>query len=143
MDTVTLIIHEAGHTIFGVFGWRFLTILGGTLMQLIIPLLIVLYGFINKQYKTTQCAFYWLGFAWLDTAVYAADAYYKQLPLLGNLPKSSHDFGNLLSQLQWLDHYKSVAWVLYTIGCLMLIIAIIWPIFSDEDIRYVDLNLDL
>ena len=43
MDNLTLIIHEAGHTIFGIFGWRFLTVLGGTLLQILIPFLLTLY----------------------------------------------------------------------------------------------------
>lgn len=143
MDTVTLIIHEAGHTIFGIFGWRFLTILGGTLIQLILPTLIVIYGLINQKDKIIQLSMYWLGFSYLDTSVYAADAYYKQLPLLGNLPATAHDFANLLSHLNILDHYKLVANSFFYIGCVILILAIAVPYFSANRAQkvYIALNV--
>ena len=48
-DNLNLIIHESGHTIFGIFGWRFLTVLGGTLMQLLIPFSVFLYAHINRS----------------------------------------------------------------------------------------------
>ena len=32
------VFHEAGHLLFGVFGWETLTVLGGTLMQLLVPM---------------------------------------------------------------------------------------------------------
>lgn len=36
LDGVNLLFHEAGHPLFGIFGWESLTILGGTLMQVLI-----------------------------------------------------------------------------------------------------------
>ncbi|HCD53404.1 MAG TPA: hypothetical protein DEQ34_13225, partial [Balneolaceae bacterium] len=102
-DNLNLIIHESGHTIFGIFGWRFLTVLGGTLMQLLIPFSVFLYAHINRSKITAQISLFWLGMNWIDSAIYCADAYYQNLPLIGNLPKSSHDYLNLLSSLNILD----------------------------------------
>lgn len=143
MDNLTLILHEAGHTIFGIFGWRFLTVLGGTLMQLLIPSLIIIFGWRNRKLFTTQVALYWLGFAWLDTAAYCADAYSRSLPLVGNLPKSAHDFSNLLSALNILDSYEIVAWVIFSIGLITLLLGILLPLFHSSNYKEVTLDLPL
>lgn len=143
IDNLTLIIHEAGHTIFGIFGWRFLTVLGGTLMQLLIPFSVVLYGWINRKTFTTQLGLYWLGFAWLDTAAYCADAYQRALPLIGNLPKSAHDFYNLLSHVNALSHYKEIAYFIFSIGCVVLLVSIFLPLFTLNTPKKVNLDLGL
>ncbi len=143
MDSLTLIIHEAGHTILGIFGWRFLTILGGTLFQLILPLLIVIYGWQNRKLFTTQLALFWLGFSWFDTAAYCADAFNRQLPLIGNLPKTAHDFFNILDTLNLFEHYKSIAWILYAIGVIICIMSVLWPLFISKEMEPITLDLEL
>ncbi len=143
MDNLTLIIHEAGHTLLGIFGWRLLTILGGTLFQMLIPLLIVIYGWQNRKILTTQLALFWLGFSWLDTAAYCADAFHRQMPLLGNLPKSAHDFYNILSTLNLLEQYKFIAWIIFAIGLIILVISVLWPLFIPEKTERISLDLDL
>jgi len=143
MDNLSLIIHEAGHTIFGIFGWRFLTILGGTLLECLIPFMVAVIAWRNQKLFLAQAALYWLGFTWFDAAAYAADAFYRQLPLIGNLPRSAHDFFNLLSQLNLLSNYKTVAWVLFSIGLSMLILSIILPFFHNNRSREVNLDLKL
>ena len=143
LDNVTLIIHEAGHTIFGFFGWRFLGILGGTLMQMLIPFAIFATAWHKKQRITAQFGLFWLGFSWLDSAAYCADAMYRNLPLIGGLPKSAHDFRNLLVSTGLLDHYMVVAWIMFIIGTLLLILGLVWPLFDRKDYEYVDLESEL
>ncbi len=143
MDNLTLIIHEAGHTIFGIFGWRFLTILGGTLMQMLIPFLIVIWGWFNKKQFIIQASLYWLGFAWIDSAAYADDTLDKAMPLIGNLPKSAHDFGNLLSSMNLLEQHATVAWIMYSIGLLILLFSVIYPVLIPEETEYINLDLKL
>lgn len=128
MDHLTLILHEGGHTIFSIFGWRFLTILGGTLMQMLIPFLVLVSAFWKGQNTLVQFSFFWLGYAWVDTAAYCADAQFQNLPLIGNLPKSAHDFTNLLTMTGLLDHYRSIAWVIYFIGIILLVLGLSWPL---------------
>ena len=48
IDYVNLLIHEGGHGIFSIFP-RFLYMLGGSLTQLLIPLMFVVFYFIKKQ----------------------------------------------------------------------------------------------
>ena len=143
MDNLTLIIHEAGHTIFGIFGWRFLTVLGGTLLQMLIPFVLFIASWRGRKIFASQASLYWLGFAWLDSAAYCADAYTQDLPLIGNLPKSSHDFLNILSDLNILNHYMTVAWIFFTIGFLILLTGILLPLFKSQQTKYVDLDLKL
>lgn len=133
IDNLTLIIHEAGHTIFGIFGWRFLTVLGGTLLQILLPFLLFIVSWRSRKIVVSQASLYWLGFAWLDSAAYCADAYTQDLPLIGNLPKSSHDFLNILSDMNILNHYKTISWVMFVIGCFILITGIALPYFSKKE----------
>lgn len=143
LDNLTLLIHEAGHTIFGVFGWRFLTVLGGTLLQLLVPFSLVVVSWRNQKLQTLQASLYWLGFCWLDSAAYAADAYHQNLPLIGNLPKSTHDFLNILSDMNILNHYKTVAWSLYGVGITILLTGIILPFFNHQKAKEISLDLKL
>ena len=52
MDNIDLVIHEAGHFFFSLFG-KFIYTLGGTLMQIILPSIIAGYFFRNN-YRTIR-----------------------------------------------------------------------------------------
>ncbi len=143
LDTVTLLIHEAGHTLFGVFGLEFLAILGGTLLQLLIPFLLFISGWFNSQKVLIQCSLFWLGFSWMDTAAYCADAKFRDLPLIGNLPKSAHDFYNMLTQLGALENYRTIAWLLFLIGLICLLLSLLWPVIKHRKTDLADLSNQL
>ncbi len=143
IDATTLLIHEAGHTLFGFFGWRFLTILGGSLMSWLIPFLIFLSAWYKKQRFVAQFSLFWLSYAWFSSAAYCADAYHQNLPLIGNLPKSAHDYTNMLSMLNILDKYQTVAWIMFSISLAILILCFIWPMFKKEELDTVDLSVEL
>ena len=83
LHLVNLIFHEAGHLIFAFFG-DFITSLGGTLMQLIIPILCMITLFIktNDPFGGSIC-FWWVGENFLDISIYMNDAERMWLPLLG------------------------------------------------------------
>lgn len=143
LDNLTLIVHEAGHTIFGIFGWRFLTVLGGTLLQLLLPFTLFIACWRAGKIFASQATLYWLGFGWLSASGYAADAYEQKLPLIGNLPKSAHDYLNLLSDLNILNHYKAVAWIMFIIGLLVLVLGILLPLLRKKQPEYANLDLKL
>jgi hypothetical protein len=86
-----LIIHEAGHTFLGIFGWRTLTILGGSLWEVMLPVIILAYFWVDNSKTGIQLSLYLVGFSILQVAYYVADASARQLPLLGGLPKEAHD----------------------------------------------------
>ncbi|MGN8224032.1 hypothetical protein [Gracilimonas sp. BCB1] len=104
IDNFLLIVHEAGHTIFGFIGGRFLTILGGTLLEILLPFGIFIYGWYHHKRITAQTGLLLTAFAWIESAAYAADAMDRRMPLIGNLPKSSHDFYNLFSMKECLPN---------------------------------------
>src|SRR5574337_1628666 len=58
LDHVNLVIHEAGHFFFGWFGYT-LGILGGTLGELLVPLLIAAYFFWRRETAGTAFAAFW------------------------------------------------------------------------------------
>lgn len=143
LDATTLLIHEGGHTIFGFLGWRFLTILGGSLMSWLIPFSIFFSAWYKNQRFVAQFSLFWLSYAWFSSAAYCMDAYHQNLPLIGNLPKSAHDYTNMLSMLNILDKYQTVAWIMFTVSFLILILSLIWPLFERKKLEKVDLSLEL
>ena len=56
LDNVNLLFHEAGHMVFGLIGIQFITVLGGTLLQLIIPITVIFYFFSNRRSSRTVLA---------------------------------------------------------------------------------------
>ena len=81
-DYANLMIHEVGHT---AFGWAsyYTVILGGTLLQLIVPLACVLM-FIHRGETTAVAATaFWFSENLLYVAVYMGDARRSALPLVG------------------------------------------------------------
>lgn len=143
VDTFLLIVHEAGHTFFGLFGSRFLGILGGTLFEIMLPFLIFVYGWWNRNRIVGQLGLLLTAFAWIESAAYAADALARRMPLIGDLPKSAHDFYNLFSMNGVLEHHMTFAWGMYWIGILVLIIFLTWPLIEPQKVAHVDLELDL
>lgn len=96
-----LVFHEAGHVLFSPFG-RFLTVLGGSLMQLLIPVVLAV-SFLRQEqpFSAAVCA-WWAGQNLVDLAPYIADARALRLVLLGGRTGAEvegHDWEYLLTQL--------------------------------------------
>ena len=137
-----LIVHEAGHTFMGIFGNRTLTILGGSLYEILLPCIILAYLLFNKFIKGSQLGFYLVGSAWLSVAFYAADAGERQLPLIGNLGDMAHDWGNLLTRWDYLtyDTHIGVAFALFGAACFAAALSV--P-FWMETYEAADIELEL
>ncbi len=80
IDTINLFIHEAGHLIFRLFG-QTVSILGGSLMQCMIPLALVIVTWREKPHQAGLPLF-WLGENLVNVSVYIADAPYRNLKLI-------------------------------------------------------------
>jgi len=74
---------------------------------------------------------------------YCADARLRQMPLLGDLPKSAHDFYNILTRLNLMEHYQTIAWSFFGIGFLVLVLAILWPLLIPKELEQVHIDLKL
>ena len=135
-----LIVHEAGHTFFSLLGSRFITILGGSLFQIILPALILIYFWYNRQKIGIQLSLFLLGFSWFDVAIYAADGSSRQLPLIGGLGNEAHDWYNLLNSMNALEHDMLFAIVFVAAGLICYLIALVLPLFFKQ---YKTVNLDM
>ena len=140
LDNFLLIVHEAGHTFFSVFGVRTITILGGSLFEVLLPVIIFAFFWINKKKTGIQLSLYMVGFAFLQVAFYAADGGARQLPLIGGLSKESHDWYNLLSGWGMLESDMAVGITLVVIGALCYLAALLVPVYFK---KYERVNLEL
>jgi len=87
VDHANLVFHEAGHVIFG--------ILGGTLGQLAIPLIVGATFWKQRDAVSTAIAGVWFFQNFLNIARYMADARAQLLPLVGG---GDHDWTNIFSR---------------------------------------------
>src|SRR5262245_25153182 len=118
-----LVFHEAGHIIFSPFG-RFLTVLGGSLLQCLVPVIAAI-AFIRQEepYSAAICG-WWAGQNLVDLAPYIADARALQMVLLGGRTGAEvegHDWEYILTQLgvTHLDH--GIGMTAYAFGVLIMI----------------------
>lgn len=118
-----LVFHEAGHIIFSPFG-RFMTVLGGSLMQCLVPVIAAI-AFVRQEdpFSAAICG-WWAGQNLIDLAPYIADARALQLILLGGhtgAEVEGHDWEFILTQLHvtHLDH--QIGTTAYAIGLLIMI----------------------
>ncbi len=121
IDNINLIFHEAGHMIFIFFG-QFLQIAGGSIFQVLIPAICILYFIKERKYYSASLLGFWLGESFINISVYARDAVVMQLPLLGG-DSVLHDWNYLLSNLGMLNSAPLVANILYGLGIMIIISA--------------------
>jgi hypothetical protein len=102
IQNVNLIFHEAGHIIFGLFG-NFLGLIGGSLLEALIPLIVTIHFYNQKHFFSTAFGCWWLSTALLSISIYAGDAEARALPLITR-DISTHDWYNILSQIGLLKY---------------------------------------
>jgi hypothetical protein len=123
LDGANLLFHEAGHPLFGVFGWEALSVLGGTLMQLLVPTLVTGSFWLKRDTVGTASAGLWTCENLLNIARYVADARAQVLPLVGG---GEHDWTDLLSRWGLLAQDTAVAQGIRTVGWLGLLACWAW-----------------
>ena len=130
MHRINLVFHEAGHVLFIPFGW-FMTILGGTLGQLLMPFVVMLV-FLFKSQNTfgASVGLWWLGQSFMDVAPYINDALKQQLVLLGGRTGAdapgNHDWNNLLGELNRLEKCHEYATIVHNTGVIIMLVAFVW-----------------
>ena len=125
-----LIFHEAGHVIFIPFG-SFITALGGTLGQLIIPIICsgTLFFKSRDPFGGFVC-FWWFGQNFLDIAPYVFDAVYMKQPLVGgvyghSMPYGVHDWNYILNESGLLSYYYEISQIIYIFGVNIILISLL------------------
>jgi hypothetical protein len=106
---VNLVFHEAGHWIFGVFGNQTLAIFGGSLNQVLIPIIVAASFWAKRDAVGFAFGLFWCFENLLDVAVYMADARALVLPLIGGLGEDAHDWRNLFFRFGLIDQDTAIA----------------------------------
>lgn len=130
MDTFlhgpNLVFHEAGHIIFLPFG-TFMTILGGSLFQCLLPLILTwVFLFKEENPFAASVTLWWLGQNLTDVALYISDAWARSLPLIGGMSEEAHDWGNLLTMTHLLEYDYILGMMTHYMGMTLMLLALIW-----------------
>lgn len=131
LHLINLPFHEAGHVFFRPFG-QFAMSLGGTLGQLLIPTICLLYLLLKTRdpFGAAVCL-WWLGENFIDIAPYVDDARAGQMPLLGGnfgeiSPYGFHDWEYLLTETGFLSYDHALARASHLAGSMILAAALVW-----------------
>jgi hypothetical protein len=130
IHNVNTVFHEAGHVIFGALGGDFLRVLGGTLGQLLMPLvLLVAFRWKNRDAFAAALALWWFGQNLVDCAPYINDARSLQLTLIGGSTGQEvegHDWEYLLTDLGWLNRDVYLARSVLRAGRWIMALGLAW-----------------
>lgn len=119
---IDLVFHEAGHVIFGFFG-EFLAVLGGSLMQVLIPVIATAAFVRTRQWASAAVTVFWTGQALTDVAIYAADGRARALPLLAE--GLIHDWHYILGRLGLLQSAEHIGRAIFALGALTMIASLL------------------
>jgi hypothetical protein len=123
---VNLVFHEAGHWIFGVFGNDTLAIFGGSLNQVLIPVIVAVSFWTKRDAVGFAFGLFWCFENLLDVAVYMADARALVLPLIGGLGEDAHDWRNLFFRFGLIDQDIAIATKTRVVGWIGIIATWTW-----------------
>lgn len=130
LSRVNLVFHEAGHIVFSVLG-QFMATLGGSLLQVLIPLICVA-TFLTRHLNPfgASVTLWWAGQSLIDLAPYINDARAQQMILLGGVTGRDvpgyHDWNNILSRLGLLTSDHLLARLAHLCGSVLIVVAVIW-----------------
>lgn len=129
MHLINLPFHEAGHVFFSIFG-RFIQVLGGSLGQLLIPLIVSVSFLLRGNYFAMSVGLWWLGQSFMDIAPYIDDARAGQLMLLGGVTGSEvedyHDWEIILTRLGLMSYDHLIARISFGSGVIIMLAALVF-----------------
>jgi len=122
LDHANLLFHEAGHPAAGLFSRRF-EVYGGTLGQLVFPLVLAVSFWREGQTVSFAASVIWFFENWLNIARYMADARTQILPLVGG---GCHDWATIFGRWDVMNHDTQIAGVVQFTGWLGMAAACLW-----------------
>jgi len=126
-----LLLHEAGHVLLIPFG-RFVTVAGGSALQLAVPLGFLVACLWRKQPEPFGAAvcLWWLGTAFVDLAPYIGDAQGMKLMAQGGFlaetVPAAHDWRYLLDAVGLLPYAGRLAQVAHLVGSACIVGGLSW-----------------
>ena len=120
LDSLDLAIHETGHLVF-IVGGETLTILGGTLFQLMVPAAFAIALWRAGDRHGATVPLWWMGQNCWNISVYIRDARAQELPLVGG---GEHDWAALLGQWRLMSRDGEIADAAHLLGVLIYLAAI-------------------
>ena len=131
MHMINLVFHEAGHVIFSLFG-EFMSILGGSLLQLLVPLIFMGSFIKRKDNFAATVMLWWLAQSMMDLVAYIDDARRQEMWLLGGVQGKDmpgiHDWNNILSQLGLLKYDHILATFVSWSAIIVMLCSFYWGI---------------
>lgn len=129
LHLINLPFHEAGHVLFSPFG-RFMMILGGSLGQVLMPIICVGTFLVKTRDPFgASAALWWTAENFMDLAPYINDARSLDLLLLGGVTgkeTDGHDWNNILTMLGLLEWDHRLAHIAYNFGILLMLASFLW-----------------
>ncbi|GEM45151.1 hypothetical protein [Deinococcus cellulosilyticus] len=122
LDYANLIFHEAGHVLFG-FSGELLMYLGGSLNQVLVPLLCSGYFAYRRDLYASGLTLMWAAESMINVSVYIRDAQERTLPLITDDP-DTHDWWNILVILNRLQQDDAIARVVVFWAFLLYLVAL-------------------
>ena len=120
LDSIDLAIHETGHLVFAPFG-EVIQFAGGTLFQLIVPAVFLVYFARRGDRHAATVALWWIAQNLWNISVYVRDARVQELPLVGG---GEHDWAFLLGHFGVLAHDQGIGRTVHAIGSSLWLVAI-------------------
>ncbi|MCA9738629.1 MAG: hypothetical protein R3E98_08040 [Gemmatimonadota bacterium] len=122
LSAVDLAIHETGHLVFLPLG-EVMHFLGGTLFQLLVPLLFAGTFLHRGQRFSAAFPLWWVGQNLWHIAPYVADARTQALPLVGG---GEHDWAFLLATWRWLPYDDAIGAACQLAGTAIAVVALLY-----------------
>ena len=129
MHSILLPIHEAGHVFFRILG-EFMTILGGSLFQVLLPFGIGVAFYVRQRdpFGAAMCL-WWTGASLVDLSPYIYDALYPKLTLLGGHTGESggpHDWIYILEKFGMIKRAQGFGIFTHHLGVLVMFGSVAW-----------------
>ena len=124
VDGINLLIHEAGHVVFSLFG-ETVGLLAGPLLQLAVPSFITLRLWRRGESVPAAVCALWSAESLMYTAEYMADANRLALPLIGGHP---HDWRLLLDRAGALESAEEIGLALHLLASAAAVAAVWWTL---------------
>ncbi len=129
VDGINLLIHEAGHVVFSLFG-ETLGVLAGPVLQLAVPFFITFRLWRRGESVPAAVCALWSAESLMYTAEYMADANRLALPLIGGHP---HDWRLLLERAGALESAEEIGLALHLLASAAAVAAVWWTIRLESE----------